>query len=308
MSTDEMVDLPLLSRMDGTYVIGKTGTGKTTLLLSILKQDMEQGRGICFLDPHGDAALDLLKLVPKSRRDDVLFLDPSDTRYLFGLNLFANPGGEDSIGLVAARVVQIFKRAWGATAWGPRLEDTLYNLSFVMAATGGTLADVPDFFYKADVREQRLRTVKSKTILDYWRYDFGDLSASAQREVRSSVLNKVRTYLSNPAVERVVRHPDSIDFRQAMDQHKIVIVRLPDGLIDASVVALLGSAIVDQIANAAMSRANTRDRPPFILCADEFHRFATPTFGKLIQEARKYGVATMAAHQAREQLPAAMRS
>ncbi len=307
MSSDAEVRLDLTPRFDGMYVIGRPGTGKTTFLLSLLRQDMEHGLGLCFLDPHGDAAHQLLALVPTDRRADVQILAASDEGYLFGINPFAMVGAGNP-GAVADSVVQIFKRAWGGTAWGPRLEDTLYNLAFVMAETEGTLADCPDFFYDERKRAKRLRGASNPRVVQYWEHEFSVLSAAGQREVRGAVLNKIRQYLSNPLIERIVgAKQHQVDFRKAMDQGKILIVRLPIGQLGEGTVNLLGATVIDQIARSAMSRSNTQDRRPFVLCADEFQRFATPVFGRLIEEARKYKVATMVAHQRRTQLPEEVR-
>ncbi len=305
MSSGEEVGLPLISRMSGTYVVGKNGTGKTSLLLSMMRQDMEQGRGLCFLDPAGDASLELLALVPEHRQSQVRFMDASDERYLFGLNMFHNDGTDHGINLAAGSAVQVFKRAWGGTSWGPNLENTLRNLAYVMAATGGTLADCPDFMRRPELRAERMKRVSSRRVVDYWRHEYEPLTEANKQKSRATILNKIEPYLLDTAVERIVNGAyEQVDFRSAMDSGQILIFRLPEGRLGDGGVALLGATIVEQIAWATRSRIDIPEsqRRPFLLFADEFQLFATPVFAKMIEQLRKFGLGVLMAHQRRNQL------
>jgi hypothetical protein len=291
--------------MNGLYVIGKNGTGKSSLIASLVAQDMRHGHGLCLLDPHGDLTHQVISLVPPERRADVLLLDAGNREIVFGLNLFASDGSEYGIARTADAVVQSFKRAWGSMGWGARLEMTLYNLAYALASADKTLVDVPDFFYRREVRQRVLEDVDNPNVVDFWRYEYDELTPTQQRELRSSTFNKIKLFLDNPLVARIVGQPESsLDWSRAMQQGKIVLVRLPERAIGEGAANLLGAAIVDQIATAVGSRESLPEaqRRPFFLFADEFHRFATPTFAKLLDELRKYRIATLMAHQRRPQL------
>lgn len=260
---------------------------------------------MCLLDPHGDLTRQVIGLVPPERRDDVLLLDAGNEHVVFGLNLLEADGTPRGVARTADAVVHSFKRAWGSLGWGARLEMTLYNLAYALASAGKTLADVPDFFYRGDARRRVLAEVDNRNVVDFWHHEYDALTPAQQRELRSSTFNKIKLFLDNPLVARIVGQPrSSVDWRSAMDQGRIVLVRLPEGEIGEGAVNLLGSTIVDQIAGAVRSRADVPEdrRRPFFLFADEFHRFATPAFAKLLDELRKYGIATLMAHQRRAQL------
>ncbi len=305
ISTGEAVPLGVVERMGGLYVIGKNGTGKSSLIASLVAQDMRHGHGVCVLDPHGDLTRHVISLVPPERRSDVLLLDAGNQHTVFGLNLFESDGTDYGIARSADAVVQSFKRAWGSLGWGARLEMTLYNLAYALASADKTLADVPDFFYRDEVRQRVLAQVDNPNVVDFWRYEYDGLTPTQQRELRSSTFNKIKLFLDNPLVARIVgQQQSSVDWSWAMDWGQIVLVRLPEGEIGEGAVNLLGSTIVDQIATAVRSRAILPEaqRRPFFLFADEFHRFATAAFAKLLDELRKYGIATLMAHQRRAQL------
>jgi DNA helicase HerA-like ATPase len=305
ISTGAPVSLGVTERMNGVYVIGKNGTGKSSLIASLIAQDMRDGRGLCLLDPHGDLTHQVIRLVPPERRAHVLLLDAGNEDVVFGLNPLQSDGTPRGIARTADAVVQSFKRAWGSLGWGARLEMTLYNLAYALASAKKTLVDVPDFFYREDARQRVLAQVTNQNVVDFWRYEYDGLTPTQQRELRSSTFNKIKLFLDNPLVARIVgQQANSVDWRWAMDHGRIVLVRLPEGEIGEGPVNLLGSTIVDQIAFAVRSRANVPEaaRRPFFLFADEFHRFATPAFAKLLDELRKYGIATLMAHQRRAQL------
>jgi hypothetical protein len=302
-------------RFAGLYVIGLTGTGKTSFLQSLMLQDIEQGQGLCFIDPHGDAT-DALLSMQRSRNQDVILLDAGDRHHRFGLNFYGIDDPKDAIEVSrrADQAVGVFKKLWGEgddRSWGPRLEDLLRVASHTLIANpGSTMLDLPlllgDSSAGKELRQQLLQRVESPIIHEFW-HDFEQLSRTTREERTNPVLNKVRAFLLNPLVASIVGQSTStIDFRQAMDTGKIVLVKLSRGLIGDDAVNLLGSVIVGLLANAAFSRAEqpASERRPFFLYADEYQRFATPAFADLLTEARKYKLATTTAHQNRAQLRA----
>jgi hypothetical protein len=308
VETGQDVLLEHEARSRGLYVIGKNGTGKTTFLLNLLLHDITHGHGCCFIDPHGDAANDLLARIPADRADDVILLDASDRGHAFGINFYRidDPTDELKVSERTDEAVQIFKKLWGEgenASWGPRLEDLLYNVSYSLIENPGfTMADIPLFLEDSGFRRQLVRNVTNPEVQRFWR-SFDQLPPREQEVRTESTLNKVRIFVRNPLIRRIVGQPEStVDFRAAMDEGAIVIVRLARGMIGDGPANLLGAVTARLLLTAALSRADTRERRPFFLYADEYHRFATPDFADLIDEARKYGIATTIAHQRRSQL------
>lgn len=305
-ATDAPIHLPLVSRMQGLYVLGKAGMGKSNFLLSLIRQDIEAGYGVCVLDPHGDLVVDTLACVPISRETDVLLLDLQDTAYPFAFDLFAGVDARDvaSVAAGAERVVSIFKKAWEDSSWGPRLEDLLAIAAYTLLANPGTtLADLPRLLTDADYRQQLVAHVPDVNVVGYWQREYDTLTPRAQTTVISPLMNKVRTFLRNPLLARIVSQTGTtIDFPSVLAKRQILLVRLDPELAEAT--NLLGAAIVLRLLDAALGRRrlSPAQRPPFMLYADEFQRFATPTFGRFLEEARKYAVATTLAHQHRHQL------
>lgn len=310
-ATEQPVYLDQAQRMLGAYVIGRKGTGKSTFLENLIMQDIEEGIGLCVLDPHGDLIENVLVRLPETRVNDVIYLDMDDAQWPFGLNIVACADTSNSqlVEKTAEQFVHIFKKLWGegeTASWGPRLEDLLSNIAYTLLANPGfTIAHVPKLLYDDAFRSRLVANVNNQDVQDYWTYEYDTLRDAQQQEIRASTLNKVRPFVRNQLVRRIVGQGGSkLDFRAFMDEQRIVLVRLNVELETAT--ALLGATIVAQVLNAALSRRDMpeeeRKKLPFHLYADEFHRFATPAFSTLIHEARKYGVATIIAHQERFQL------
>jgi hypothetical protein len=315
--TGELVQLANDARRQGLYVIGRNGTGKTTLLLNLIVQDMKAGLGLCVLDPHGDLTRDILARVPKEREQDIILLNPLDADYPFGLNLFecADPKNPILAARTCSQVMQVFKKMWGPDSpnpsWGPQLEDLLRNAVITLIANQGyTLAELPMLLEKPDFRGRLLGNLGNDQVRNFWRETYNPMNPTDQREYRMSTLNKVREFLIQPIAECIVGQSKStVDFRAAMDQGKIVLAPLPAGLLGDDLVTLLGSLIVGRVLNAALSRISVPEsqRRPFHLYADEYHRFAVSDFAVLLAEARKFAVGTTVAHQWRDQLDSANR-
>jgi hypothetical protein len=310
-ATGEQVRLAQEERTRGLYVIGSTGMGKSTLYINLIMQDMEQGLGLCVIDPTGDLIADIVQRIPKKREKHVILLDMTDKTYAFGLNLFDNPEPNNPIAFTRTReqVVQVFRRAWGEGAhssWGPRLEDLLRNIAHTMLANPGyTLVEVPDLLSDDAFRASLVANVRERTVRQFWEREYDPLHDREQREIRASTLNKVRAFISDDLLRHIVgQRKSTIDFRRMMDRGQIVLVKLSEEHEDTT--SLLGSLIVSRILSAALSRADIPkgERTQFNLYADEYQLFATPDFIRLLTRARKYGIATTIAHQFRGQLDA----
>jgi hypothetical protein len=292
----------------GTYVIGKTGTGKSTLLEQLILRDILAGMGLVVLDPHGDLIDAVIASLPDSRRDDVTLLDVLATESPFGLNPFAcnDPHDPLQMALAIARVMQVFERLWGFgtqnSSWGPRLEQHLRHVAIMLIEHRLTMAEAPLVLDLEDgsVRQSLSQALTNSQSRFFWRQFEG--LAKREKELRiESTENKIDAFVTNPVARLIFgQEQDTVDWGQVMDQGQIVLVKLSAQLPDVS--TLVGSVIAGRILEAALARAGRTDRRRFTLYADEYQRFATEDFAKLLTEPRKYGVPTTVAHQFRDQL------
>jgi hypothetical protein len=305
--TGQSVHLSQTARRQGTYVIGKNGTGKTTFLVNLMLQDIRTGMGLCFIDPHGDAITDLLRRLPQGREQDVILLDVLDTDYPFGLNLYecADITDLELVTRTASQVMHLFEKVWGASSkspsWGPAMEDLLRNIAFTFIyAQGLTLAEVPLILTDEIAREKVVASIQNSQLRLFWNQFAW---RKDKNEYMASTLNKVRAFLSNPLVEHIVGQAHAtIDFRTIMDQGKILLVKLPGRYED--VTSLIGGVLISQLLNAALSRVNipAEQRRQFNLYVDEYQHFCTPDMATLLAESRKYALATTICHQFLDQL------
>jgi len=301
-SDGQSITLSDEARFRGTYVIGLNGTGKSTLLLNMIVQDVERGAGVCVIDPKGDLADDVLHRIPREREQDIVFLDPLKIDYPFPLNVFHCPRRDIvSVQGIVEQVVHIFQKIW-ADSWGPQLADLLRNSAYTAIDAGLTLVEIPALLEDASFRSTVIPKITSREVRRFWEQTYNKLDKDEQLNRRMSTLNKVREFTLNPIVSAIVGQQDSIDFRQIMDEGKILIVRLAVGKLKDGPTSLLGSVVISQLLSAAMDRIDTRDRKPFFLFADEFQRFAISDFATLIDEARGFRIATLVAHQGLGQL------
>jgi len=306
------------ARKQGTYVIGTTGTGKSTLLVNMILQDIRAGEGVCLLDPHGDITTDVLARVPRSRRDDVILFDPADLDYPFGLNLLdCNRDDPRERDLITSTLIETLYKLF-EYSWGPRMEDLLRHsiLSLLLHDEPTTLVHLMMILVNYDHR-QRLteRAKKLDPILRfYWEDEFPEsrLTGSGERrktrdqaELVASSLNKIGRFITNPVIRNIVGQPEStINLREVMDEGKILLVNLSKGDLGSDNSSLLGAVLVNQLLIASLSRREIPEekRRPFHLYVDEYQNFATKTFPQLQSEARKYAIDTTVAHQFRDQL------
>jgi len=293
-------------RRQGTYVVGVNGTGKTALLMNTVLSDAKAGDGLCFLDPHGDATETLLKLIPESRKKDVILFDPADYENPFGLNLFECRDLNDpkEVDLVCSEIVGTFKKLY-QDSWGPRLEDILrHSILSVLKSPNLTLLDLLLVLSSPVYRRKVLDRVKDPLIHNYWDKIF-PFEPKEVREWLASSYNKIGRFLANPLIRNIVSQPkSSFDLRKIMDEGKILLVNLSKGRIGEDNSSLLGSVLVGKILIAALSRADIPEekRKPFHLIVDEYQSFATESFPTLQSEARKFRIDTMVAHQYRDQV------
>lgn len=310
-STQQPVYLPRESRDLMLYMIGKTGTGKSTLLKRLVLADIREGYGCMVLDPHGSLIDDILSEFPRDRIEDLWLADASHEELSMGINLFAcsNRNSPKDVSSAANAVVSAFKKVWGVgddASWGPHLEDLLRNIAYTLIHNERHMTDIEELLYdepgsKAPnlFRQRLIANVPIATVRRYWQYEYDPLSDRDQRFARSSTMNKVRAFLSNPLLSEIVGQESTLDFVKLIDGRQIVLIKLPYTGIGEDTCSLLGSVITNQFLLASGLRAT---REPFYLYADEYHRFATPAFAGLIDESRKNGIATTVAHQGRDQI------
>lgn len=317
IDTQQKITLPQDERLGGTYVIGKTGSGKTTLLVNMILQDIEQGMGVCFFDTHGDALLDILRRFPATRDErDVILLDLLDTEYAFGLNLFqcTNPQDKEEVSRISSTIMDVFAKLFTESGdlfkEAPNMAETLQNVIPVLIAHQHprmTMAEIPLLVSDEDARAKLLQPLKNQQVRLFWNM-YNRWRHDRQDELTSSTRRRVSNFLIDSLILEIVGQSETtIDFRQIMDEGKILLVKLSRK--HPLLTSLVGSVIVSQIANAAYSREDTPEdqRRQFNLYADEYQRFSTPTFAELLAEVRKYKIATVVAHQFRDQLDHANR-
>ncbi len=294
----------------GVYILGKTGTGKTTLLEGMVVAQMEAGQGCAIVDPHGDLAERVLALVPRWRTNDVVLIDGSDVGHVVGLNLLECPAPSQRH-LVASTVISIFRKLYGEF-WGPRMQHCFLNtLLAVLAAPNPTLLSVPRMLSEPSFRAKVLAHVTDDGVRHFWEHEFARMPAGFAAEVVAPVQNKVGAALASPLLRAMFAQSRSaFSFRGVMDAGQILIARLPKGLMGEDASAFLGAVLVGGFQMAAYSRADTPEgnRRPFALYVDEFPSMVTDSFAGLLSEGRKYGLALVLAHQHVDQLEQQLQS
>ncbi|MGB8356676.1 MAG: DUF87 domain-containing protein [Chthoniobacteraceae bacterium] len=287
-------------RLRHSHIIGASGTGKSTLMLNLILQDIENGEGIALLDPHGDLADAVLARIPENRIDDVIVFDPSDEQFSVGFNILKAHGDLER-NLLSSDLVAVFKRL--STSWGDQMSSVLGNaiLAFLESERGGTLLDLRRFLLETGYRNEFLKSVSDPEIVYYWQHHFPMLKGAPV----ASVLTRLDTFLRTKTIRYMVAQKDDhMDFAGMMAEGKILLAKLSQGLIGEENSFLLGSLLVSKFHQAAMSRQALlqKDRRPFFLYIDEFHNFTTPSMVSLLSGARKYALGLTLAHQELRQL------
>ncbi len=297
LDTREHVHISQASRRQGLYLIGSNGTGKSGLLTNLLLQDIAQEKGLCVLDPHGGLIEAVLQRCDK-RVDEVLLLDIAAKEHPCGINPFASADGDR----VVSEVMDVFEKVYEVSRTTPRMAEVLRNSFRTITENPGlTLAEIPLLLADPSFRKRHIAHLTDPQTVSFWRR-YESRNKREQDEYTESTLNKLDELLQ-PLVRNIIgQSKPTINFRQIMDQRKILLVKLDARMRD--VTSLIGSLIIAGITNAAFSREAIpeKKRVQFNVYADEFQRFATETFATLFSEGRKYGIATTVAHQFREQL------
>jgi len=287
------------------YTIGKTGTGKSTLLENMIIDDILSGRGVAVVDPHGDLIEHVLKFVPDNRIDDVVYFSPADREFPIGFNLLENVD-PDLKNVVASGVVGIFKKIFGES-WGPRLEYILRNAVLsLLDYPDATMLEIIKILIDKNFRKKVLEYVKDPVLLDFWLNEYDKYDQKFRTEAVAPIQNKVGQFLSTTTIRNIVGQPEStINLNNIMDQKKVLLIDLSIGKIGEDTAALLGSMIITKIQLSAMQRAHIKEaeRVDFYLYVDEFQNFATESFATILSEARKYHLNLVMTNQYIAQMP-----
>lgn len=292
------------------YIIGKTGTGKSTLIENMIISDIRAGNGLALIDPHGDLAEDILHFVPKRRIEDVIYFNPADMEYPIAFNPLEKVGLYYHH-LVASGLISVFKKVW-SEFWGPRLEHILrHSILTLLEYPDSTLLDIPRLLTDKDFRQHVLEFVRHQEVREFWFFEFEKYSAWLRSEAVSPILNKVGQFLTSTPLRNIVgQNKNTFRLRKVMDEEKILVVNLAKGKIGEDNCSLLGAMIVTRIQLAALSRSDLPEnkRKAFCLYVDEIHNFLTLSFADILSEARKYGLNLVLAHQYIEQLDQKIRA
>ena len=295
------------------YVIGKTGMGKSTLLENMAIQDMRNGEGLAFIDPHGETADRLLEYVPKERINDVVYFAPFDLDRPIAFNVMEDVG-YDKRHLVVSGLMATFKKIW-VDAWSARMEYILTNtLLALLEYPGATLLGVNRMYTDKAYRKKVVDNIKDPVVKDFWVKEFAQYTDRFTQEATPAIQNKVGQFTSNPLIRNIIGQPkSSFDMRELMDQKKILIINLSKGQVGDTNMQLLGSMLTTRIFLGAMSRADLSgpqiaELPSFNFYVDEFQNFANQTFAEILSEARKYKLNLVIAHQYVEQMEEEVRA
>jgi len=281
------------------YVIGKTGMGKTALLKNMAIQDIKKGYGVGFVDPHGEAAEELLDFIPKERLDDVIYFNPADLDFPISFNVMEKVGVEHRH-LVASGLMEVFKKIW-PDVWSARMEYILYNsILALLEYPGSTLLGVNRILADPDYREKVIAKIRDPIVKSFWVNEFARYTQRYEVEATAAIQNKIGQFISAPLIRNIIgQQTSSVNMREVLDKGKILILNLSKGRIGEDASKLLGGLLITKIQLAAMSRVDIPEeqRRDFFLYVDEFQNFATESFAGILSEARKYRLSLILAHQ-----------
>ena len=290
-------------RLRHLYIIGKTGTGKSKFLMELMKQDIRNGDGMCFMDPHGDAVEELLQFVPPERAEDVVYFRPSDVARPMGLNLL-EAKTEDQKHFVATSVINMMYKLFDPYKTGiigPRFEHAVRNAVLtVLAVPGNTFIEVMRILTDSEFVKEMLPHVTDPIVRRYWTDQIAQTSDFHKSETLDYITSKFGRFVTNTMIRNIIGQSySSFDFRDVMDNRKLLLINLSKGELGEENSSFLGLIIVPRILMAAMSRTDIPEdqRKPFYLYVDEFQNFATPDFAQILSEARKYKLSLTVANQ-----------
>ena len=287
-------------RRKHVYIIGKTGMGKSTVLENMTIQDIQAGRGVAVVDPHGEYAEKMLDFIPPERVQDVIYFNPADTDFPLAFNIMESVS-EDQRHLVSSGLLGVFKKIFGPDVWSARMEYLLANaILALLEIPGATLLSVNRMFGEKEFRKRIVSELTDPVIKGFWENEFAKYPEQYMREAVAAIQNKIGQFSGNPLIRNVIGQPEtSFDIRRIMDEEKILIINLAKGRVGEENSRLLGAMMVTKLYLTAMSRVDTPepDRKDFYLYVDEFQNFATESFANILSEARKYRLNLTVAHQ-----------
>lgn len=306
---EKQIRLGINDRRRHTYIIGQTGMGKSKLLENLAYQDIMDGKGFCFIDPHGDSAEELLGMIPQSRMDDVIYFNPSDTENPLGFNIFEIESPED-MDFVISETNSMLKSLFdpGNTGVvGPRMENIVRNAALLLMSdpNGGTFMDIPKVLVDPEFAKQKIKYLRNQRAIDFWTKEWPASQRSNDAgELVSWVVSKWAPFESGLINNIIGQKKSAFNIREVMDNNKILLVNLSKGKLGEAAAKLLGMVFVMKFQAAAMSRADIPEdeRKDFCLFVDEFQNFATDSFESILSEARKYRLNLILANQFTTQL------
>jgi len=295
-------------RLAHVYLVGKTGTGKSTLIETLARQDLAAGRGFALLDPHGDLAERVWTAVPEARRGRVRYLNAPDPSQPYGYNPLRRVR-TDKIPLAASGLIETLKKLW-PDAWGVRMEHILRNsLYALLEQEEATLPDILRLYADDAFRKAVVRKVRNPVVRRFWLHEFEKYHFRQRADAVAPIQNKLGALLSDPTLYRILVSPqEPLKFRSMMDKGEVLIANLSKGQLGADSSLVLGALLLSTIALAALSRADSGERRPFFVYVDEFHTITTLMLATMLPELRKYGIGMVLANQHLHQLEADIRS
>lgn len=295
-------------RLKHMYVIGKTGMGKSTLLENMAIQDIQNGNGMAFIDPHGGTAEKLLEYVPEHRIKDVIYFAPFDIDYPISFNVMEDIGAEKRH-LVVSGLMSAFKKLFGEESFSDRMQYILQNtILALLEYPGATMLGINKMLADKEYRNKVIANITDPSVKSYWVKEYAGYTERFAAEAIPAIQNKIGQFTSNPLIRNIMgQEKSSFDFRDVMDKGKIIIINLSKGKVGEGNANLIGSMIITKIYLAAMSRADRGEAelaklPNFYLYVDEFQSFANKSFADILSEARKYKLNLTIAHQYIEQM------
>jgi len=300
-NNERIFGIKRVDRRQHMYVIGQTGTGKSTLLKNMALQDIKNGHGICIVDPHGEFVEGVLEKIPSERIKDVVYFNPADSDYPIGFNVLEVPGPDPEYkNLAASSLMGIFTKIW-ANVWSSRMEYILNNAVLALLDTPGTtLMGIMRMLVDKEYRKNIIDNVKNPMVRAFWIQEYEQWDPKFRNEAIAPIQNKVGQFLANSLVRNILGQPkSSINIYDIMNEGKILLVNVSKGRIGEDNSALLGAMMITKIQLAAMERIRIAEseRKDFYLYVDEFQNFATDSFASILSEARKYRLNLVIAHQ-----------
>jgi len=298
-SSERLFGIKRKDRRQHTYIMGKSGCGKTALLHNMAVQDIVNGDGVCIVDPHGEFVESVVAKIPKERMKDVIYFNPADSDYHLGFNVLDLPDPKYKH-LVASGLMAIFTKIW-ANVWSARMEYIMNNAILALLETpNSTLLGITRILVDKDFRQQIVSNVKDPVVKAFWVNEYEAWRDQFRNEAIAPIQNKVGQFLSTALIRNVVGQSKStIDIFDIMNNRKIFLVNVSKGRIGEDNSALLGAMLITKIQLSAMERVRIpeEDRKDFYLYVDEFQNFATDSFAGILSEARKYRLNLILAHQ-----------